>query len=88
MTEFLKIAENGNERVQGFCGKCGSHLYSTDSAKTLFEIRTGCLDQHLELVSARHIVGKSAVERVGEIADSLWLAEGPASDAMTPFKKA
>ena len=32
--------------------------------------------------------GKSAVEWVGEIADSSWVAEGPASTAMTPFKKA
>ena len=46
VTEFLKIAESDNERGQRFCGKCGSHLYSTDSAKTLFMIRAGCLDQH------------------------------------------
>ena len=36
VTEFLKIAETGNERVQGFCGKCGSHLYAVEPAKTLF----------------------------------------------------
>ena len=42
VTEFLKIAESGNERLQGFCGKCGSHLYATDPAKTLFLIRNGC----------------------------------------------
>ena len=42
ITEFLKIAESGNERLQGFCGKCGSHLYATDPAKTLFMIHTGC----------------------------------------------
>ena len=42
VTEFLKIAESGNDQLQGFCGKCGSHLYATDPAKTLFMIRTGC----------------------------------------------
>ena len=88
VTQFLKIAESGNERVQGFCGKCGSHLYATDPAKTLFMIRTGCLDQHHELVPAKHIFGKSVVEWVGEIANSSWVAEGPASGTMTPFKKA
>ena len=88
ITEFLKIAESGNERLQGFCGKCGSHLYATDPAKTLFMIRTGCLDQHHELIPAKHIFGKSAVEWVGEIANSPWVAEGPASGTMTPFKKA
>ena len=42
VTEFLKIAESGNERLQDCCGKCGSHLYATDPVKTLFMIRTGC----------------------------------------------
>ncbi|MDA7560479.1 GFA family protein [Alphaproteobacteria bacterium] len=88
VTEFLKIAESGNERAQGFCGKCGSHLYATDPAKTLFMIRTGCLDQHHELVPAKHIFGKSAVEWVGAIAGSSWVVEGPPSAAMLPFKKA
>jgi hypothetical protein len=88
VTEFLKIAESGNERLQGFCGKCGSHLYAAGPAKTLFMIRTGCLAQHYELVPAKRIFGKSAVEWVGEIADSSWVAEGPASVVMTPFKKA
>ena len=88
VTEFLKISESGNERVHGFCGKCGSHLYATDPAKTLFMIRTGCHDQHHELVPAKHIFGKSAVEWVSEIADSSRVSEGPASIDMTPFKKA
>ena len=70
VTEFLKIAETGNERVQGFCGKCGSHLYAVYPAKTLFMIRTGCLDQRYKLVPAKHIFGKSAVEWVGEITNS------------------
>ena len=42
VTEFFKIAENDNEGLQGFCGKCGSHLYASDPAKTLFMVRTGC----------------------------------------------
>ena len=60
----------------------------TPTAKTLFMIHTGCLDQRHELVPAKHIFGKSAVERGGEIANSPRVAEGPASGAMTPFKKA
>ena len=57
------------------------------TAKTLFMIRAGCLDQRNELVPAKHIFGKSAVDWVGEIADSLWVADGPASATMTPFEK-
>ena len=88
VTEFLKIVESGNERLQGICEKCSSHLYATDSAKTLFMFFTGCPDQCQEFVPTKHIFGKSAVEWVGEIADSSWVAEGPASGVMTPFKKA
>ena len=58
------------------------------TAKTLFMIRTGCLDQRHELVPAKHIYGKLVVERVGEIANSSWVAKGPASGSITPFKKA
>ena len=50
-------------------------------------IHTGCLDQRHELVTAKHIFGKSAVEWVGAIANSSRVAEGPASGAMTPIKK-
>ena len=60
----------------------------TPTAKTLFMIHTGCLDRRHELISAKHIFGKSAVEWVGEIANSSRVAEGPASGAMTPIKKA
>ena len=58
------------------------------TAKTLFMIRTGCLDQRHELVPAKHIFGKSAIDWVGEIANSSRVVEGPASGAMTPIKKA
>ena len=88
VTKFLKIAETGNERVQGFCGKCGSHLYAVYPAKTLFMNGTGCFDQHHELVPAKHSVSKSAVEWVGEIANLSRVAEGTSSAAVTPFIKA
>ena len=63
--------------MQGFCGKCCSHLYATDPAKTSFMLRTACLDRHQELVPAKHLFGKSAVEWVGEIAYSSWSADEP-----------
>ena len=86
ITEFRKIAESGNERLQGFCGKCGSQIYATDPDKSLFMVRTGCLEQHQELVPVKHIFGKSASPWIGKIGDASWVTEGPASDAMTPFK--
>ena len=38
--EYLKIADSGNERIQGFCGICGSQIYAADPAKTLFMVLT------------------------------------------------
>ena len=58
--KYLKTADSINERVQGFCGNCGSQIYSADLAKTLFMVFTGCLSQHDQLAPAKHIYGKSA----------------------------
>ena len=80
--EYVKIADNGNERVQGFCGNCGSQIYVADSAKTLFMVRTGCLSQHDQLAPAKHIYGKSAASWLSTIEDQQWVSEGPASAEM------
>jgi hypothetical protein len=40
--EYLKMADSGNERVQGFCGNCDSQIFVADPQKTLFMLRTGC----------------------------------------------
>ena len=82
--EYLKTADSGNERIQGFCGNCGSQIYAADPAKTLFMVRTGCLSQHDQLVPAKHIFGKSAASWLSTIEDQQWVTEGPASAEMTP----
>ena len=82
--EYLKIADSGNERIQGFCGNCGSQIFAADLGKTLFMIRTGCLSQHNELVPAKHIFGKSAASWISSIGRQQWVIEGPASAEMTP----
>jgi len=28
--KYIKTADSGKQRVMGFCGTCGSHLYATD----------------------------------------------------------
>lgn len=83
--EFRKTADSGNERMQGFCGHCGSHIYAADPDKTLFMVRTGCLDQHSQLVPVKHIFGKSASGWVADIDAASWVVGGPTSDAMPAF---
>jgi len=82
--EYLKIADSGNERVQGFCGNCASQIFAADPAKTLYMVRTGCLSQHDQLVPAKHIFGKSAASWLGSIENQQWVTEGPASAEMAP----
>ncbi len=82
--EYLKIADSGNERVQGFCGNCGSQIFASDPAKKLYMVRTGCLSQHDRLVPAKHIFGESAVAWLGSIENQQWVTAGPTSAEMAP----
>ena len=82
--EYLKIADSGNERVQGFCGNCGSQIYAADPAKTLLMVHTGLLSQNDQLAPAKHIFGKSAASWLSTIEEQQWVTDGPISAAMTP----
>ena len=69
VTEYLKIADFGNERVQGFCGTFGSQIYAADSPKTLFMVCTSCLSQHDQLALEKHIFAKFAASWLSNIED-------------------
>lgn len=69
VTEYLKIADFGNERVQGFCGTFGSQIYAADTAKKLFMVCTGCLSQHDQPALEKHIFGKFAASWLSKIED-------------------
>ena len=60
---YVKTAESGNRRAQGFCGECGSHLYATsvgDGPKD-YGIRVGTMRQRNELAPRRESWRHSAV---------------------------
>ena len=60
---YVKTAESGNQRAQGFCGECGSHLYATsvgDGPKD-YGIRVGTMRQRNELAPRRASWRHSAV---------------------------
>ena len=82
--EYLKIADSGNEKVQGFCSNCGSQIYAADPAKTLCMVGTGCLSQHDQLAPTKHIFGRSAASWLSLIEDQQWVTVGLASAEMTP----
>jgi len=63
-TTYLKTtAESGNPRVQAFCGKCGSPIYSTsvgEGVQPSYMVRVGILRQRDQLSPRRQQWWRSA----------------------------
>ena len=59
---YIKTAQSGNPRAQGFCANCGSPLYScAPSNPPDYILRTGTLDQRAALPPRRQIWCSSAL---------------------------
>ena len=65
--EYVKIGDSGNKRIQAFCENCGTQLFATDLKRTLFNLRTGFLEQRDILEPKKHVFTKSALEWVSII---------------------
>jgi hypothetical protein len=69
---YLKTtAESGNPRVQAFCPRCGSPIYSTtpgEGPQPSYMVRVGILRQRNEFVPRRQIWFRSALPWVPGIA--------------------
>jgi hypothetical protein len=60
-TTYVKTAESGNKRAHGFCGTCGTPVYSTTvTDQRVFNIRVGTLSQRGELRPKKQIWCRSA----------------------------
>ena len=59
--EYIKIADSGNQRIQAFCPDCGTQLFATDIKKTLYNLRTGFLEQKDELVPRTSVFSESSM---------------------------
>ena len=69
-TIYVKIAESGARRVQGFCPRCGTPIYSTaegDEPK-LYSIRVGTVRQRAVLVPKVQIWSRSQLLWVADLA--------------------
>jgi hypothetical protein len=70
-TYVKTTADSGVPRVQAFCGKCGSPLYSTtvgDGVQPLYMLRVGILRQRNQFLPKRQIWWRSAQPWVTDIA--------------------
>jgi hypothetical protein len=63
-TNYLKTtADSGNPRVQAFCGKCGSPIYSTspgEGQQASYMVRVGILAQRDQLAPKKQNWFRSA----------------------------
>lgn len=67
---YIKIADSGNPRAQGFCGDCGSPLYSADAENPkAYMLRLGALDQRTEIVPKKRIWCQSALDWAQDVHD-------------------
>jgi hypothetical protein len=62
ITEYVKTADSGNRRVQGFCPVCGSSVFGrpADSETGFFGLRVGTIDQRDRLVPRAQFWTRSA----------------------------
>jgi len=58
---YVKTAQSGNRRAQGFCPDCGTALYATSPDNpSVYGIRLGCVAERSELAPQKQIWTSSA----------------------------
>jgi hypothetical protein len=69
---YVKTAESGNRRAQGFCPRCGTPLYSTspgEGPQPFYMLRVGVLRQRDQLTPKQQIWTRSAQPWVATLGD-------------------
>lgn len=69
--EYVKKGDSGNDRIQAFCGNCGSAIYATavgDDPK-IYNIRLGTSRQRNELVPKFQLWSRSAMSWLDQLGD-------------------
>jgi hypothetical protein len=65
---YIKTAESGKQRAQGFCADCGSPIYSADAKDPqVYALRVGTLTQRAALPPKRQIWCRSALPWAADI---------------------
>jgi hypothetical protein len=59
---YIKTAESGTKRAQGFCGDCGSPVFSSAAENpTLYNLRLGMVKQRAQIPALKQIWCESAL---------------------------
>ena len=79
-TEYVKTAESGHQRVQGFCGTCGTNLYTTAwRDRSVMGLRLGCIAERAALTPQVQVWRRSAMPWVNQLDGIECHIEGPSS---------
>jgi hypothetical protein len=67
---YVKTADSGSQRVQGFCETCGSHIYAIDPNGGRLSLRIGMIAERHDLGKpVRQIWGDSALDWAFDLGD-------------------
>jgi hypothetical protein len=74
---YVKTAESGNRRAQGFCADCGSAIYATSADNPQFyNLRLGAVKQRAQIPPLRQIWCDSALSWAQDISGLPSVAKG------------
>jgi hypothetical protein len=74
---YVKTAENGNRRAQGFCAVCGSPIYATSADNPQFyNLRLGAVKQRAQIPPLRQIWCDSALGWAQDVSGLPGVAKG------------
>jgi hypothetical protein len=74
---YVKTAESGNRRAQGFCADCGSPLYSTQAENPqVYNLRLGAIKQRGQIPAMRQIWCESALTWAQDVSNLPGVTKG------------
>jgi hypothetical protein len=74
---YIKTADSGTKRAQGFCGDCGSPIYSAAAENpTLYNLRLGAVKERAQIPALKQIWCSSALAWAQDIRDIPGVPKG------------
>lgn len=76
---YVKTAQSGNQRTQGFCGDCGTPIYATSVGEgpKVYGLRVGAINQRDALLPSKQIWRRSALNWIDDIGSLPAVPEQP-----------
>jgi hypothetical protein len=74
---YIKTADSGAKRAQGFCGDCGSPVFSSAAENpTIYNLRLGMVKQRAQIPATKQIWCGSALPWAQDVSEIPGVAKG------------